>query len=196
MVFVPKTSIVVEVKDHEAVAKALDTLAPQVNRAMRSLAEVSGGGEIGEFKRLKGEENGRVLSLPASIVPTAAGLRPTWLLGTKNLVLATSPATARRALELDERSQTGGLPPGDPLAEVLRQLPDRLVFLTVDDPRQSMLPELLVSLPNVLDYAVPRWVQVLPILRHCLGLETTDPTVSLNVRRASLAFDPELPRAR
>ncbi len=164
MVFVPKTSIVVEVKDHAAVAKALDTLAPRVNRAMRSLADMSGGGEVGEFKRLKGEENGRVLSLPASILPMAAGLRPTWLLGRKAMVLATSPATARRALDLDERSQTGGLPPGDPLAEVLQQLPDRLLFLSVSDPRQSMMPELLVSLPNVLEYAVPRWVQGLPIL--------------------------------
>ena len=84
MVFVPKTSIVVEVKDHAAVAKALDTLAPRVNRAMRSLADMSGGGEVGEFKRLKGEENGRVLSLPASILPMAAGLRPTLCSGGKN----------------------------------------------------------------------------------------------------------------
>ena len=156
MVFVPKTSILIEVKDHEAIARALDVLAGRVNRAMRSLADATVSGEVGEFKRLKGEENGRVLSLPASIVPMAAGLRPTWLLGQKAMVLASSPATARRALDRDERSQTGGLPPGDPLAKVLRQLPDRLVFLTVDDVGQSMLPEVLVSLPNLLEYAIPR----------------------------------------
>ncbi len=192
MVFVPKTSIVVEVKDHAAVARALDTLAPRVNRAMRSLAEVSGGGEVGEFKRIKGEENGRVLSLPASIVPMAAGLRPTWLLGQKAMVLATSPATARRALDVKERSQTGGLPPGDPLAEVLQQVPDRLVFLTVDDPRQSMLCEVLVSLPNVLEYAVPRWVQGVPIMAPLPtpGNNGSERDAPRSARR--LAMDPEL----
>ena len=197
MVFVPKTAIVVEVRDHEAVAKALDTLAPRINRAMRSLADGSGGGEVGEFKRLKGEENGRVLSLPASIAADGRGLRPTWSARVARImVLATSPATARRALDLDERSQAGGLPPGDPLAEVLRQLPDRLVFLSVDDPRQSMLPELLVSLPNVVGVVlVPRGARVCRSWRRCGDLRrsrTPDPSGGDSNGPGKLAMDPEL----
>ena len=192
IVFVPKTSIVVEVKDHAAVLKALDLLAGRVNRAMRSLADVSGGGEVGEFKRLKGEENGRVLSVPASLLPMAAGLRPTLLLGQKDMVLSTSPATARRALDVQGRPETGGLPPGDPLAEVLQQLPDRLVFLGVGDPRQSMMPELLVSLPNLLEYAVPRWLQGVPIMAPLPspGNNGSDSDSQRPARK--LAMDPEL----
>ena len=163
MVFVPKTAIVVEVKDHEAVARAIDTLAQRVNRLMRSLAGEIAWGGVGEFKRLKGEENGRTLSLPASILPMAAGLRPTLLLGRKELVLATSPAMARLARDRHGRPEDGGLPPGDPLGEVLKQLPDRLVFVLVNDLRQSMVPEMLVSLPNLMEYAVTRSVLGLPI---------------------------------
>jgi hypothetical protein len=192
MVFVPKTSIVVEVKDHDAMAKALDTLAPRVNRAMRSLADVTGGGEVGEFKRLKGEENGRILSLPASVLPMASGMHPTLLLGHQEMVLATSPATARRALDLQERSQTGGLPPGDPLAEVLQQLPDRLVLLGVNDPRQSMMPELLVSLPNVLEYAIPRWVQGLSIMAPLPSPANNGSDGDSQRPARKLAMDPQL----
>jgi hypothetical protein len=192
MVFVPKMSITVEVKDHDAITRALDTLAPRVNRAMRALADVSGGGEVGEFKRLKGEENGRVLSLPASILPMAGGLRPTLLVGPREVVIATSPATARRALDVQHRSKAEGLPVDDPLAEVLRDLPDRPVLLGVGDPRQSMMPELLVSLPNLLEYAIPRWVQGLPILaplptRGNNGLDSESQRPG-----RKLAMDPEL----
>ena len=176
MVFVPRTSIVVEVKDHEAVAKALDALAQRVNRAMRSLADVAGGGEVGEFKRLKGQENGRVLSFPAAILPMAAGMRPTLLLGRKEMVLATSPATARRALDLTERSATGGLPPGDPLGEVLTPLPDRLIFLGVDDLRQSMFPEILVSLPNMMEYAINQTQHGLSIFSPLQGAVAEPPS--------------------
>ena len=194
MVFVPKTAIVFEVKDHEAVAKALDALAQRVNRAMRSLADVAGGGEVGEFKRLKGEENGRVLSVPATILPLAAGLRPTVLLGRKEMVLATSPATARRALEVVERTRADGLPPGDPLGKVLERLPERLIFLGVNDLQQSMFPELLVSLPNLLEYVVIRYVQGVPIFAQVPnvvpGPETDDGSLRRTARK--LAKDPEL----
>jgi hypothetical protein len=86
----------------------------------------------------------------------STGFRPTLLLGRKSLVLATSPATARRARDLNERSETGGLPSGDPLAAWLEPLPGRLIFLAVNDTRQSILPEVLVSLPNLMEFLIAR----------------------------------------
>src|SRR5262249_12555290 len=80
--------------------------------------------------------------------PFPAGTRPTVLLGQKALMLATSPAMARRARDLAEHSAASGLPPGDPMAPALEQLPDRLTFLSLSDTRQSILPDLLASLPG------------------------------------------------
>jgi hypothetical protein len=194
MVFVPRASIAIEVKDQPAVARALDTLAPRVNRAMRSLADAIGGGEVGEFKRLKGDENGRVLSVPAALLPMAAGLRPTLLLGRKELVLATSPATGRRALDFSERASAGGLPAGDPLGDVLKQLPDRLIFLGVDDVRQSMAPELLISLPNAMEYVIIRKMRGLSLLEPLAGGPAGPNPGGEGARHAArkLAMDPEL----
>ncbi len=192
MVFVPKSSIEVEVRDRAAVAKALDILAPRVNRLMRALADETGG-EVGEFKRLKGEDNGRVLAVPASILPMAGGMRPTLLLGRKEMVLATSPATARRARDLAERSTTGGLPPGDPLGNAIESLPDRLIFLGVADVQQSMLPELLVSLPNWSEYWLIGRSRGLPIFASLLwGTSGPDPDGSGRLPTRKLAMDPEL----
>src|SRR5262249_39588646 len=87
-------------------------------------------------------------------LPFPAGLRPTLLVGRKELVFGSSPATARRARDLSERSEPGGLSPDDPLAPALEQLPDRLTFLSVSDTRESMLPDLIAGLPNLAEFAI------------------------------------------
>ncbi len=94
---------------------------------------------------LKGPDAGYVFRPPRRSMPFPAGVQPTLLLGEKELVFATSLATARRARDLADRPGGRGLPPGDPLAEALDQLPDRLIFLAVSDTRQSMLPDVLVE---------------------------------------------------
>jgi prepilin-type processing-associated H-X9-DG protein len=158
LVFVPKSAVVIEVKDREGVAKALDKLSEKGDRTVPILANPGGGPSVSvtvsSMRKLKGPETGYILPPSSSTLPLPAGLRPTVLLGDKGLVLATSPATARRAKEWNDRSDAAGLPPGDPLAPALDHLPDRLTFLTVRDTQQSMLPDLIVGLPNWAEFLI------------------------------------------
>ncbi len=62
----------------------------------------------------------------------------------------------RRARDLSDRADAQGLPPGDPLIAVLDQLPGRLTFLSVVDERQSILADMLVGVPNLID-SLPAW---------------------------------------
>ena len=81
----------------------------------------------------------------------ATRMRPTLLLGRKTLVIASSPAMAIQARDRNEGSLPGGLPAGDPLARPLESLPSGLTLLSVDDTRQSILPELVVGLPGLVE---------------------------------------------
>ena len=88
------------------------------------------------------------------------------------------------------------MPPGDPLASVLDQLPDRLTLLNVSDPRQSMLPDVLVSLPSLIDsLASPRGPGLFPFLRPGFRfMVPPGPMVpdEAQDRESRAAFDPEL----
>jgi hypothetical protein len=157
---IPKSSLIAEVQDRAAVARALETLAERANHPVPIMANPGGGPRImlsvNPMQRLKGEDTGYV-SLPSGSAvqfPFPAGTRPTVLLGQKALVFATSPAMARRARDLDEHSAQSGLPPGDPMAPALEQLPDRLTFLSLSDTRQSILPDLLASVPGLAEFAL------------------------------------------
>jgi prepilin-type processing-associated H-X9-DG protein len=157
-VFVPKTAVVVEVKDRKTVVKSLDALAKQSNRTIPLVGNFMGPPfvslTVGPMQTLKAPDAGYVFATSASSVPLPAGLRPTLLMGREELVFATSPPTARRARDLAEQSGAGGLPPGDALAASLDHLPDRLTFLSVSDPRESLLPDLIAALPGLAEFAV------------------------------------------
>ncbi len=103
------------------------------------------------IQRLKGPQVGFTLSLGSLGLPVPAGMHVTFLLGKSGLVVATSPALARRTLDLTERSVSSGLPVGDPLAQALESLPKDVTFLSVEDTAQSLLPEVLASLPGLAD---------------------------------------------
>ncbi len=144
-------AILIEVKDREPIAKALETLVETANQTLRALARQSIRFTGGEIQRLKSQDAGYVISLNGPDFPVTAGMRPTLLLGRKTLVIATSPAMAIQARDLNERSLPGGLPAGDPLAHGLESLPNGLTLLSIDDPRQSILPELVVGLPGLVE---------------------------------------------
>ena len=153
--FVPKSAFVLEVKDRAAAVKSLAKLAERskqkaaTDNASSSMAPFSF--TLAPMQPLKGPDTGYVCPPSSTLMPFPAGVLPTLLLGEKELVFATSPATARRARDLADRPGAAGLPPGDPLAEALDQLPGRMIFLSVSDTRQSMLPDVLVSLPNLVE---------------------------------------------
>ncbi len=153
--FVPKSAIVLEVKDRAAAVKSLAKLAERSKQKAATDAASSAMAPftftLAPMQPLKGPDTGYVCPPSPTLMPFPAGVLPTLLLGEKELVFATSPATARRARELADRPGAAGLPPGDPLAEALDQLPGRMIFLSVSDTRQSMLPDVLVSLPNLVE---------------------------------------------
>ncbi len=72
----------------------------------------------------------------------------------KTLVIASSPAMAIQARDRNEGSQAGGLPAGDPLARPLESLPSGLTLLSIDDTGQSILPELVVGLPGLVESVI------------------------------------------
>ena len=98
----------------------------------------------------------RVMSSPSTVprLPWRPELRPTLLLGRKTLVIASSPAMAIEARDRNEGSLPGGLPAGDPLARPLESLPSGLTLLSIDDAGQSILPELVVGLPGLVESVI------------------------------------------
>src|SRR5262249_30659203 len=85
LIVVPKSAVVVEVKDREAMARALDTLAQHAGRSVPVLPNSGGGLSVsvtmGPMQRLKGPDTGYVFPPSSSSLPFPAGVRPTLLLG-------------------------------------------------------------------------------------------------------------------
>ncbi len=208
MLFAPKTSVVVEVKDRDAAAKALEAVARWSNRPAPVQPDqgetISFSLNTATMRRLKGPDLGYVFPPSDSSLTLPMGMRQTLLLGRNVLAWGMTPATARRARDLAERPGAGGLPPGDPLARALDQLPDRLTFLNVVDTQQSLLPEVLVSVPNLIDSA-EALEELLVLFRGLTSMfrpvEPQMPTVALPSGPSTEApghfkpvpaFDPEL----
>ncbi len=122
---------------------------------------------MGAIERLKSGESGYVMSFAGSDIPMASGLRPTLLLGGRRLVVASTPAVARRALVLAENEGRGGVPPGDPLEAIkLDWLPRNLTMLSVSDTAHSVYPELIVGMPGFVESMIGnhRFTPFLPFI--------------------------------
>ncbi len=190
LVFAPRLTVVIDVKDHDAVARAIDSLA----KFPRQPAPINFNAgptfsfffNTGSMKKLKGPDFGYIFTPSSSGVTLPMGMRPTLLLGRNELVWGMTPATARRARDLAEGPEAAGLPSDDPLLRPLVQLPDRLTFLNVADTRQSLLPEALVGLPNLIQSSLvlrsPPF-QILPFQAPVPSTVDVSPTPP---------FDPEL----
>lgn len=144
----PKASIVIEVKDADAFGKILDDVMTKVEASFKAQAAANPGTSAIKVQRLKGADHGFVLAIPPSVSPVPAGSRPTILLGKKTLVLGSTPEAARGALELEGRG--GGLAANDALAQALGRAPDKMIFLTTSDTRESLLPDVLANLPGLI----------------------------------------------
>ena len=153
---VPKIAIVIDVKNRQAIAKSLETLVDWGNRTLRTAPSQSSRVSLGEIQRLKSQDAGYVFSLNAPPDchgdPPGRGRPCCW--GRKTLVIASSPAMAIQARDRNEGSLTGGLPAGDPLARSLESLPSGLTLLSIDDTAQSILPELVVGLPGLVESVI------------------------------------------
>ena len=148
LVHVSKTVVLVEIRDPEGFAKSLDALVGKANEAIR--AEIGGAdreaaASLG-FLPLKGDRKGYIVSLPPSVFPIPAGMRPTIILGEKYLVIGSTPDVARKALSIEA---TAGGPAAKELARAMGRVPKDLVLLSVVDTRESLLPEVVANLPGL-----------------------------------------------
>jgi prepilin-type processing-associated H-X9-DG protein len=148
----PDLGIVAEVKDAKKFAATLDRLMEAANRELKAAGAMvppqpgqpsKPGTEFAEFRRLKAPDRGYVLSVPPSVLPTPAGLRPTVLVDLNRgmMALAGSPATARRVL-------TALVLNGAEAAPADRR---DAVLLAQSDP-SGTLPELLANLPPLVQF--------------------------------------------
>jgi prepilin-type processing-associated H-X9-DG protein len=174
LAFAPRSSVVIEVKDPKGIERALEAIARELNKPV-PVAPDQGSTfslslNMGSMQRMKGPDVGYVFP-PSSSFTFPMGMRQTMLLGRKTLVWGMSPVTARRARDLAERPDAQGLPPGDPLAAALDNLPGRLTFLSVSDERQSILPDVLVSVPNLID--LPTAMESLAVIGFEFGVDLT-----------------------
>ena len=148
----PEMGLVAEVKDPKGFATTLARLMEVANRELKAAGALvppqpgqplRRGTEFAEFRRLKGTEQGYILSVPPSVLPTPAGLRPTILFDpVKKLVaVGTSPASARRALGSLVLDGAGPGPVKDANTVVLSQFD-----------QSGTLPGLLVNLPGLVQF--------------------------------------------
>ena len=145
LVHTPRATVLIDLKDAGAFAGVLDQLVAVAQKFLSDQAALPPEGPPAEIRRLKGVEHGYTVSVPPSVLPLPAGLRPTILLGKRTLILGTTPAAARAALALE--GGESGPPANDPLAQALRTTPGKMIFLNVGDTRQSLLPEAIANLP-------------------------------------------------
>jgi len=143
----PKMAVVAEVKNRSAIEASLEKMVSHLNATLRDVSQRPPGLTIGAIERLKNGESGYVMSFVGSEIPISSGLRPTLLLGRKTLVLASTPAMARRARDLAETQAQAGPGVGNPPGARLDWLPDKLTMLSVADTANSVYPELLVGMP-------------------------------------------------
>ncbi len=146
MVHVPRTTVLIEIRDPGAFAKSFDTLIAKANQMLRSQVPPGGKADSIGFLPLKGQPGGYVVSFPPETLPLPAGMRPTLILGKKYLVVGTTPEVARKAMAIE-----GGASAVDgTIAEALGHLPKDMIFVTVSDTRESLLPEVVANLPGLI----------------------------------------------
>ena len=178
----PKMAVIAAVKNRDALEKSLEKMVAHLNATLRELPQAPPGLTIGSIARLKNGETGYVMSFVGSEIPISSGLRPTLLLGRDTLVLASTPALARRARDLAER-QAGtvaraGPGAGNPLGARLDWVPEKLTMLYVADTANSVYPELLVGIPAFAESALKsRRFQLFPFLMG--GRESDQAAVEL-----------------
>ncbi len=148
----PEVGLVAEVKDARGFATAVDRLMIAANRELKAAGAmvppqpgepVQPGTEFAEFRKLKAPEFGYILSIPPSVLPTPAGLRPTLLIDVEGgkIALATTPTTARKLLPALELNG----------AEVKAD-PGRDTVLFIQSDPSGSLPELLANIPSLVQF--------------------------------------------
>jgi hypothetical protein len=153
----PMPTLLVEVDDAKAFGKVIDSLARRLNAQFRTAREGDKGKPADDLptfalERLPAPERGYRLTSPAGIIPwLGEGQQPTLLVGESYVAFAANPGLARAALAASSTPGERWGPSGE-LADAFECLPAEMTSLTVGDPRDSAWPEMVVSLPKLVQY--------------------------------------------
>ena len=166
---IPKLAILIDVANAAKFGQTVDELMSYVNKELRTaFAPPPPGpeGEAGqpptgrgrgrglagpapEFRVMSGETKSYVFTVPPQLSSSfPPGFRPTIRVGPKQVAVAVSADVARQALE-----SKGAYTPPDEIAAAFAQLPKRLNWLLVVDPRDST-PEILAGFPAKLQAGI------------------------------------------
>ncbi|WP_422928228.1 DUF1559 domain-containing protein [Singulisphaera sp. PoT] len=149
----PDFCLLAEVKDVAGFSKSLDALIEVANKELKRAGALvparpdqalRPGVDFATFRKLKGAEQGYILTVPPAALPIPAGFRPTILLDARRGVLAVagSPRTARQMLPAFVLK--GGKP--DPSR-------DRNAVAFIQSDPSPVLPEILINVPAFVQFA-------------------------------------------
>ncbi len=159
----PDLGVVAELKDAKGFAAALEKLSNVANRSLKQAGALvparpgepsRPGTDVAELRRIMGPGIGYVLSVPPSVLPTPAGMRPTILVDVerKLVALGGSPATAKAALD--------SLKIGAAVKPTSSEIAGRIAVAQSD--QSGSLPGLLANLPNIVQFVAFAAVQQPP----------------------------------
>jgi hypothetical protein len=148
-------TLLIDVKDVEALDRALDSLATRLNAYFREQEFGDAGVPAANqrpatlaLERLPAPERGYRVTSPAKRVPWLTDdLHPTVLLGRKVAVIAANPALARAAAAAESPDAELWKPAGE-ASKSFECLPARPPLLIVGNPRDSSWPEGIANLPK------------------------------------------------
>ena len=147
----PSPSLLVSIRDRDALLRQLDILAERFNQAFRDAEQAAGGDPndaVLTLLQLPEPDRGFVLHSPTGLAwDGGEPLEPTLLVGASHMVLALSPSDAREALAAENDPEHRWRPEKD-TAEALAQLPEELTLLVISDSRDSWLPDAIAHLPR------------------------------------------------
>jgi prepilin-type processing-associated H-X9-DG protein len=145
-----------QVRDFDALSKKIGPLIEALNRVLKDRAQ--GGTLVTQpappfpsFRKLDKPEHAYLFEFPKGSVapPILAMFSPTLILGKDQLVISMTTKGAERALALGAGDPADRWRPTGEFVAVARSLPEKLIFLTVSDPRETM-PALVANLPTIL----------------------------------------------
>ncbi len=141
-------TIAIDVRDEAALARASEGLIKAANLALaQALGQPGGDGGL-SFHKEDSPRPKYVLDLPQGMLPPPFSTlyRPTIIFGKDQLVIGASTAAADKVAALSADKPDGRWKADDAYAAVMKHVPAKLVYLRVNDPRET-IPAVVEALP-------------------------------------------------
>ena len=152
-------TLALQVRDFDALSKKIDSIIDSLNRVLKDRfrgesATARGGlpAPVVSLRKLEKPEHAYLLEISGGTLPPQirAIFNPTLILGKDQLIFSLTTKGAERVLALGGKNPERTWQPSGEFAAMARRLPEKLIFLTVSDPRETMAA-LVANLPSILE---------------------------------------------